>query len=128
MIEYLAWTPDRDTFVATMTALVNPITNAPLASLDENGELVPSNGVRIDEIGVVTKAGEAVPGHHVNLVAYGALADLLAAGGGWDGIFPLLGSMDQVEPQDGVPAGWQGSSGMRIYPAEAVNNRVRVWA
>jgi hypothetical protein len=142
MIEYLSHSPSREVFVATMTALVNPATQEPLASVDpDTGELIPSEGVRIDEIGEIVKVpatydendneltpAEMVGGHHANLVAYGALADVLAAGGGWDGIFPLLGAMNEVPPEDGVPAGWQGSSGMRIYPAENVTNRVRVWA
>lgn len=135
MIEYLSWCPDRTVFAATMAALVNPVTGGPLATL-EGDRLVPSDGVRIDEIGAVIRGidpetlepVDIVPGHHANLVAYGALAGLLAAGGGWDGIFPLLGAMAPVEPVGGVPAGWAGSSGMRIYPAEAVSSRVRVWA
>lgn len=135
-IEYLSWSPDRETFVATMRALINPVTGMPLADLAEDGSLLPSEGCRIDEIGEVVKAWDAetgaptetVAGHHVNLLAYGALAEMLAAGGGWDGIFPLLGAMNEVPGEDGVPAGWQGTSGMRIYPAEAVNRRVRVWA
>jgi hypothetical protein len=135
MIEYLSWSPDRATFVATITALLNPVTGTPLAALDGDN-LVPSDGVRIDEIGAVVRAfdqqtGEPpqlVEGHHVNLVAYGQLAALLMASGGWDGIFPLLGHMDEVPAEDGVPPAWQGTSGMRIYPADAVSKRVRVWA
>ena len=127
MIEYLLWSPDRETFIAVMAALQNPVTKTPLASLVD-GAMVPSEFVRIDEIGEIDKGGEIVAGHHVNMVAYGALATALTAGGGWNGIFPLLGKMDAVQPQDGVPAGWEGSSGVRIYPAANVNNRVRVWA
>lgn len=142
MIEYLSWSPDRATFVSTMAALINPITGTPLASVDpDTGNLIPSEGVRIDEIGPVVKVdavldeegSEITPavvidGHHVNLVAYGVLADLLTAGGGWEGIFPLLGEMVEVPAEDGVPPSWVGASGMRIYPAEVVNRRVRVWA
>lgn len=136
-IEYLSWSPTREIFVNTMTALVNPTTQTPLASIDEDtGELVPSEGVRIDEIGPVVKAydpeteepTEIVEGHHVNLVAYGELASVLENGGGWEGIFPLLGDMNEVPPESGVPAGWQGTSGMRIYPADSIDHRVRVWA
>lgn len=126
-IEYLLWSPDRETFIAVMAALINPVTKTPLAAVID-GNLVPSEFVRIDEIGAVERDGEIVAGHHVNMVAYGALAKALEAGGGWSGIFPLLGKMDVVEPQDGVPAGWEGASGVRIYPAANVKNRVRVWA
>lgn len=140
-LEYLAHCADRATFVAVMTALHNPLTGAPLAVLDGD-RLIPSFGVRIDEIGPVTKtpgtydeAGEeitppvVVPGHHVNLMACGPLADMLNANGGWTAIFPLLGEMAEMPPsEDGVPQGWQGSSGMRIYPRDAVNHPARVWA
>lgn len=142
IIEYLSWSPDRETFLATMAALVNPVTGTPLALVDtETGGLVPSEWVRIDEIGPVVKepgtydddGNEVTPavmveGHHVNLVAYGALADLLEGGGGWAGIFPLLGAMEEVPAEDGVPAAWVGSSGMKIYEAGAVSHRARVWA
>jgi hypothetical protein len=49
------------------------------------------------------------------LLAYGALAGLLISGGGWEGIFPLLGEMNEVPPENGVPGGYAGTSGMRIY-------------
>jgi hypothetical protein len=140
-LEYLAHCPDRTTFVTVMTSLQNPLTGAPLAT-EEDGVLLASEGVRIDEIGPVVKTpatfdedGEEitpaviVPGHHVNLWAVGALADMLNANGGWDAIFALLGDMQEMPPtEDGVPQGWQGSSGMRIYPRNAVQHPVRVWA
>lgn len=142
ILEYLSWSPDRETFVATMSALVNPVTGMPLASVDsDTGILVPSEWVRIDEIGPVVKVEAViddegnvvtpavmVEGHHVNLVAYGDLADMLAAGGGWAGIFPMLGAMEEVPAEDGVPAAWVGSSGMKIYEVGAVTHRARVWA
>lgn len=142
MIEYLSWSPDRETFLATMAGLINPITGTPLAAIDpDTGALIPSEYVRIDEIGPIVKVDAVldedgneiepaviVEGWHVNLVAYGALADLLAAGGGWVGIFPLLGEMQEVAAEDGVPPAWVGTSGMKIFAAEAVNNRARVWA
>lgn len=136
-LEYLSWCPDRETFLATMADLTNPITGTPLAALDDDGVLVPSEGVRIDEIGSVIKSYdpetgdplEVVEGHHVNLWAVGALADLLNANSGWEGIFPLLGDMSEMpQGEDGVPQGWQGTSGMRIYPRDNVTNPVRVWA
>jgi len=142
ILEYLSWSPDRATFAATMSALTNPVTGEPLASVQpETGILAPSDWVRIDEIGPVVKVdavyddegneitpAEMVEGHHVNLVAYGALADMLDAGGGWAGIFALLGHMEEVPPVDGVPAAWVGTSGMKIYEAGAVTHRARVWA
>lgn len=142
-LEYLSWCPDRETFLATMADLINPITvtednpGVPLAVVNDDGMLIPSEGVRIDEIGPVVRSYdpetgepvEVVEGHHVNLWAVGALADLLNANGGWEGIFPLLGDMVEMpQGEDGVPQGWQGTSGMRIYPREHVTTPVRVWA
>lgn len=136
-LEYLAWCPDRATFLATMADLINPITGVPLAVVNDDGVLIPSEGVRIDEIGPVVRSYdpetgepvEVVEGHHVNLWAVGRLADLLNANGGWEGIFPLLGDMQEMpQSEDGVPQGWQGASGMRIYPREHVTTPARVWA
>lgn len=138
-LHYLSWCPDRPTFVATMQALINPVTGQPLASIDaETGALIPSEWVRIDEIGPVVKEPGVydedgveitppvlTPGHHVNLVAYGALADLL---GGWDGILQYLGDMVEVPSAVGEPAALAGTSGMKIYRAEDVDNPARVWA
>lgn len=142
MIEYLSWSPDRDTFILTMLDLINPITSTPLAEIDpDTGNLIPSEFVRIDEIGSIEKepgvyddnGNELTPpvlveGHHVNLVAYGKLAELLETNGGWEAIFSLLGVMTEVDSENGVPEGWQGSSGMRIYPKDFVKNPVRIWA
>lgn len=127
-LEYLAHCPDRATLVAVMAALQNPLTGEPLATLIGDS-LFPSEGLWIDEIGPVTKPdGTVVPGHHVNLCAVGRLAALLNANGGWTAIFPLLGDMQEMpQSDDGVPQGWQGTSGMRIFPRSAVDHSARVW-
>ena len=127
MIEYLLWSPDRETFIAVMAALQNPVTKTQLAEVIDD-RLCPSEFVRIDEIGEVERDGEIVAGHHVNMVAYGALAAMLNANGGWSAIFSLLGKMDAVQPEDGVPAGWEGTSRVKIYAPDAVKQRVRIWA
>ena len=82
----------------------------------------------LDDEGNEITPAVVVEGWHVNLVAYGALADMLDAGGGWAGIFPLLGTMEEVPAEGGVPAAWVGTSGMKIYEAGAVSHRARVWA
>lgn len=139
IIEYLSWSPDRATFVATMQALISPVTGQPLASVDdETGVLIPSEWVRIDEIGPVVKepgvydedgneitAPVMVEGWHVNLVAYGALAELL---GTWDGILAYLGDMVEVASTVGEPEALAGTSGMKIYPPDVVDSPARVWA
>jgi len=88
-LEYFSWSPTREIFVQTMTDLVNPVTGQPLASVEDD-VLIPSEHVRIDEIGPIVKtpatydeegneltAAIMVEGHHVNLWAVGELADLL---------------------------------------------------
>lgn len=91
-IEIFAWCSTRDLFVNGMTTTALP-DGSMLASLDDNGNLVPHAGVIIDEIGPITKVqptydaegneltpGVIIDGHHVNLVAYGELAAFLIQG------------------------------------------------
>lgn len=129
-LEYLAWAPTRQIFVERMQAYINPTTGTKLADIDpETGELIPSDGVRIDEIGLVTKEnGEVIEGHHVNFWCHGALEAMLNANGGWVAIFALLGDMVHHDAENGIPEGWEGTSGMRIIHPSSVNHRVRVWA
>ena len=141
MIEFLLWSPDRDAFVFTMGDLTNPLTGTPLAWL-ENGELVPSECVRIDEIGPVIKTydeegnpAEIVEGHHVNMVAYGALADLLTEDMPTEGtifertkILGFFETMKWTPSQVGEPAGYVGATGVKLVDPATVNNRARVWA
>jgi hypothetical protein len=147
MIEYLIWSPDRATFIATMEALTNPVTGTPLAEMVE-GVLTPSAGVMIDEIGTVTKTpavlnenGEEVTpavivdGHHVNMGAYGELAALLTFEMPTEGdvfertrILELLGAMASQVSKKGEPTGLVGTSGVKLYDPSAVTVRTRVWA
>lgn len=141
MIEFLLWSPDRDAFLFTMQDLTNPLTGTPLASV-EDGVLVPSECVRIDEIGPVVKATdeegnptEMVEGHHVNMVAYGALADLLTEDMPTEGnifertkILGFFETMNRTESQVGEPVGYVGATGVKLVDPDVVNNRVRVWA
>lgn len=151
-LEYLTWCADRATFIERMGAYTNPITGTPLASMVD-GVLVPSDGVRIDEIGPITKGDgtydaegnvitppTVVPGHHVNIWAVGPLAAALTAGKPKSGdvfartnILALLGTMTE-KPKvtkgvaKGVPAGREGASGMRVFDASAATSRSRIWA
>lgn len=135
MIDYLIHAPDRATFVAVMAALAHPADGRPLATLDEaTGRLVAHRDVRIDEIGPIAKGhwdGEdwivdaTVTGWHVNLRAVGRLAAIL---GDHDGIYGFLGTMAEMDPADGVPAGMQGASGVRIIEPGTVATPARVWA
>ena len=154
MIEILLWAPTRDKFVAALTAIKLPGSEQTLASLDGNGNLVPGQNILIDEIGQITKTPAVldadrnivtpavmIEGHHVNLVALRELADALTAGlaqadanGKPLGLFvrthilALLGQMNPVPiTADGVPAGYEGTSGVRIFDPATINHRVRVW-
>lgn len=135
------WSPDRESFVAVMGTLVNPLTGSPLM-----GEDGPSANLIVDEIGPVTKVpgtygedGEeiappvVIAGHHVNLYAVGDLAGLLTAGmpeGG--GVFErtrildLLGDMDWQPSAIGEPPGFVGTSGVKIYDLATINLPARV--
>jgi hypothetical protein len=144
MIEYLVWSPDRDTFITTMLAQRLP-GDQPICRLPEDdehvgdgGSLVWIDGIRYHEIGPVIKepatyddeGNELTPavmvaGHHANLVAYGPVAALL---GSWEGILPLLGLMQETPSEGGEPVALAGTSGVKIYRAEDVQHRVAVWA
>lgn len=159
MIEILAWCPDRATFVAGMTTTKLPVEGVPpehwpALCTERDGVLVPLPGIAIDEIGEIVKTPAVVdeegnvvtpavivPGHHVNLLAHGAMADLLTAG--------LPQTDEQGEPlslfvrtrllslipgleweeisQAGEPAGYVGLHGVKLYDPAAVNQRRRVW-
>jgi hypothetical protein len=142
MIHYLLWAPDRAAFLDAMAVYLSPVTQVPLATVDENGALIPSEHVRIDEIGPIYKwaDGEEEPqviaGWHVNLAAYGALAEMLVAGLPSDGdvfhrtrILDLLDNMEWVPISEiGVPQGWEGPSGVRIFDPVVVVTPARIWA
>lgn len=103
----------------------------------------------IKEVDPITEeVTKHVTGHHVNLSAIGPLeryltgeitqedGTVLPAVEQTDAegnqkraversrILALLGAMDQVPPADGVPAGEEGSSGMRILDETTINRQV----
>jgi hypothetical protein len=91
-IEIFAWCSTRELFVTGMTTTAFP-DGSMLATLDENGNLIPHQGVIIDEIGPITKTpavldedGDVVTpavviaGHHVNLLAIDPIVALLMQG------------------------------------------------
>jgi hypothetical protein len=85
-IEIFAWCSSRQLFIDGMTTTALP-DGSMLATLDENGTLIPHEGVIIDEIGPITKtpATEDTPavviaGHHVNLLAIDPIVALLMQG------------------------------------------------
>ena len=162
-IEYFAWCSSRDLFVQGMTTTALP-DGTMLATLDDNGNLIPHAGVIIDEIGPITKTpavldengnvitpAVVVEGHHVNLVAYGEMAQMLTMGPPDDEGNPtqlpqydadgnLLSVFERTNilglipglvwtpiPGPGVPGGYEGPNGVCLYDPAVVNSRARVW-
>ena len=152
--EILVWCPTRELFVEGMATTTLPDGRA-LASLDEEGRLIPVDGVQMDEIGPITKTppvfNEAmevvtpavvVGGHHVNFRAYGALAAMLTDGlpqydqnGQPLGLFERTHILDLIpgltwQPitEAGVPAGYEGPNQVRLFDPATVQTRARVWA
>ena len=91
-IEIFAWCSTRELFVTGMTTTALP-DGSMLATLDDNGNLIPHYGIIIDEIGPITKVpatydaegniltpAVVIEGHHVNLVAYDEVAAILVMG------------------------------------------------
>ena len=150
-IEYFAWCSSRELFVTGMTTTTFP-DGSTLATLDDDGNLIPHAGVIIDEIGPVVKADETVvEGHHVNLMATGEIASLLVQGppdaegnpttlpqydeeGNLLSVFQrtnILGLIPGMVwtpiPGPGVPGGYEGPNGVVLFDPAVVNNRARVF-
>jgi hypothetical protein len=162
-IEYFSWCSSRDLFVTGMTTTALP-DGTMLATLDDNGNLIPHAGVIIDEIGPITKTpavldedgnvitpAVVVEGHHVNLVAWGEMAQMLTMGppdaegnptqlpqydadGNLLSVFErtnILSLIPGLEwtglPSDGVPPGWIGPNGVVLFDPAAVSSRARVF-
>ena len=91
-IEIFARCSTRELFITGMTTTALP-DGSMLATLSEDGKLIPHSGIIIDEIGPITKVPATydaegniltpvvvIEGHHVNLVAYGEVAAILVMG------------------------------------------------
>lgn len=156
-IEIFAWCSSRELFVTGMTTTALP-DGSTLATLSEDGALIPHEGVIIDEIGPVTKvaATEDTPaviieGHHVNLMATGAIASMLVMGppdaegnpttlpqydaeGNLLSVFQrtnilglIPGMVWTALPSEGVPSGFVGPNDVVLIDPGAVNSRARVF-
>lgn len=150
-IEIFAWCSSRQLFIDGMTTTAFP-DGSTLATLDENGNLIPHQGVIIDEIGPITKAdGTVIAGHHVNLVAIDPIVSLLMMGPPdaegnptvlpqYDADGKLLSVFQRTNilslipgmvwtpiPGPGVPGGYEGPNGVCLFDPAVVNNRARVW-
>lgn len=154
-IEMLLWAPDRETFAATMAGLTLPggqhiawmatedepgptptssIRTLEVILCDEIGEVVKTPPV-LDEEGDIVTPAVIVPGYHVNMVATGWLAEMLTVGLPQEGtiftrtrILDLLGTMNWQPSEVGEPAGYVGTSGVKIFDPNIINQRARRWA
>ena len=162
-IEIFAWCSSRELFVQGMTTTALP-DGSMLATLSEDGALIPHEGVIIDEIGPVTKVAAVydeegdivtpavvIAGHHVNLMATGAIASMLMMGppdaegnpttlpqydaeGNLLSVFVrtnILGLIPGMVwtpiPGPGVPGSYEGPNGVCLFDPAVVHNRARVF-
>lgn len=162
-IEIFAWCSTRELFAQGMTTTTFP-DGSTLATLSEDGALIPHEGVIIDEIGPVTKVAAVydeegdivtpavvIAGHHVNLMATGAIAAMLVMGppddegnpttlpqydaeGNLLSVFVrtnILGLIPDLVwtpiPGPGVPGSYEGPNGVCLFDPAVVHNRARVF-
>ena len=150
-IEIFAWCSTRELFVTGMTTTALP-DGSMLATLDENGRLIPHQGVIIDEIGPIVKAdGTVIAGHHVNLLAIDPIVALLMMGppdadgnptvlpqydedGNLLSVFQRTNILSLIPglvwtaiPGPGVPGGYEGPNGVCLFDPAVVHDRARVW-
>jgi hypothetical protein len=134
-IDLMVWAPTREQFITGM------VQNALATYADDI--LTPTDGVLIDELGPITKtpATEETPavivdGHHVNLRAYGEFADQVTYGLPQEGdvftrthLLQIIQDLDfKPITEEGVPAGYQGPNGVRLFDPGVIKLRARVWA
>lgn len=141
IIDLMVWAPTREQFITGMVA------NG-LATY-EDGILTPTECVAIDELGPVPKTtatydaegNELTPavivgGHHVNIRAYGEFAEQVTYGLPQEGdVFQRTHLLQIIQDLDlkpiteaGVPAGYEGPNGVRLFDPGVIKLRARVWA
>jgi len=128
IIDLMVWASTREQFIKGM------VENG-LATFEDD-ILVPTDGVLIDELGVVVKSAATVDGHHVNLRAYGRFAEQVTYGLPDEGdVFQrthLLQIIQDLEfvpiTAKGVPPGYEGPNGVRLFDPGVVSVPARVWA
>ena len=141
IIDLMVWAQTREQFITGMVA------NG-LATYEDD-ILTPTECVAIDELGPVPKTpatyddegNELTPavivgGHHVNLRAYGEFAEQVTYGLPQEGdVFERTHILQIIQDLDfkpiteaGVPAGYEGPNGVRLFDPGVINRRARVWA
>jgi hypothetical protein len=148
MIEFFVYVPDRASFIAGMTTTYLP-DGKPVCTLADDGvTLIPAAGISIDEIGPVVKApavvdedgvvitpAQVVDGHHVNIRVVGEIADMLTVGMPTEGnVFERTRILQMVpgmvfaqSMNNGVPEGYVGPNGVRLFDPAVIATPYRVW-
>lgn len=141
-LDLMIWAPTREAFVKAML-------DYNFGYLDSDKNLIPRNDVLIDEIGEVVKTPATVDadgnivspavivdGHHVNIRVTGDFARFVTDGKPSEGnIFERTNVLNLIpglnwKPinKEGVPAGYEGIHGVRLYDPTTVQLPMRVWA
>ena len=141
IIDLMVWAPTREQFITGMVA------NGLATYTDDI--LTPTDGVAIDELGPVPKipatydeeGNELTPavivgGHHVNLREYGQFAQQVTYDLPQEGdvftrthLLQIIQDLDfKPITEEGVPAGYEGPNGVRLFDPGVINRRARVWA
>lgn len=140
IIDLMVWAPTREQFITGMIA------NGLATYAD--GILTPTECVAIDELGPIIKTpatydeegNEVTPavivgGHHVNLRAYGQFAEQVTYGLPQEGdVFQRTHILQIIQDlnfkpitEEGVPAGYEGPNGVRLFDPGTVGTPRRVW-
>lgn len=140
IIDLMVWASTREQFIAGM------VQNG--LATEDDGVLIPTEGVLIDELGPITKTPATfdangkeispaviVDGHHVNLRAYGQFAAQVTYGLPQEGdVFQRTHLLQIIQDlafvpitEKGVPPGYEGPNGVRLFDVGAVNVPRRVW-
>ena len=104
-------------------------------AIDELGP-VPKTPATYDDEGNELTPAVIVGGHHVNLRAYGEFAEQVTYGLPQEGdvferthLLQIIQDLDFVSiTEEGVPAGYEGPNGVRLFDPGVVNIPRRVWA
>ena len=141
IIDLMVWAPTREQFITGMvqnglaTYEDDILTPTECVAIDELGP-VPKTPATFDEEGNELTPAVMVGGHHVNLRAYGEFAAQVTYGLKQEGdvftrthILQIIQDLDFVPiTEEGVPAGYEGPNGVRLFDPSVINLRARVWA
>ena len=141
IIDLMVWAPTREQFITGMvqnglaTYEDDILTPTECVAIDELGP-VPKTPATYDEEGNELTPAVIVGGHHVNLRAYGEFAEQVTYGLPQEGdVFQRTHLLQIIQDLDfkpiteaGVPAGYEGPNGVRLFDPGVINRRARVWA